>query len=252
MSVNPKTPTIPQGQETPPLGQTRATTNGGLEWYDSSTQAWSKYLQANDTQTSLKLLPGSAVRQTAIRDRLLRRAKEQEGNYGKFNYYLRKNEVLTDAVYPRGKGSGNNETAPLREDLNYGPNWANRPALLFQLEPTGDQRCVEPTGVLMYNDHVMLDPFDHPIRNFGRDLPIVLSTELKGDEVEHYLRKNLAMKVYDLICMYSPAKVLLVLTAYQQLECPTDTPPEIRLVLDLHESCQCVSERQSFVRRLDA
>ncbi|KAK4694553.1 hypothetical protein P7C71_g3046, partial [Lecanoromycetidae sp. Uapishka_2] len=166
MSVNPTNPKIPKGRETPDLGQTRPTTTGGVDWFDASQQAWRP-----------------AVRQDIIRDRLLRQAKAQEGTY----------------VHPHGQGTGNNETAPLREDLNYGSAWADRPDLLFQLRPNHDQRCVEPTGVLIYHGRVMLDPFDHPIRDFGRDLPIVLSTELKGDEVEHYLRKNLAIKIYDLI-----------------------------------------------------
>lgn len=104
-------------------------------------------------------------------------------------------------MHPRGHGTGNNETAPLREDLNYGSDWANRPALLFQLRPAKNHRCVEPTGVMMYHGRVVLDPFDHPVREFGRELPATLSTEMKGDEVEYYLRKNLAIKVYDLIGM---------------------------------------------------
>jgi len=147
-------------------------------------------------------LLGPAIRQHLIRNRLLRQAKAREGTYGKSETNSANESMLTRAVHPRGHGTGNNETAPLREDLNYGGSWATRPPLLFQLRPDKNQRCVEPTGVLMYSDRVMLDPFDHPIRDFGRDLPIVLSTELKGDEVEHYLRRNLAIKVYDLICTY--------------------------------------------------
>jgi len=46
---------------------------------------------------------------------------------------------------------------------------------------------------------VMLDPFDHPIHDFGNDLPVVLSSRIKGWEVENYLRRNLAIKAYDLI-----------------------------------------------------
>lgn len=56
----------------------------------------------------------------------------------------------------------------------------------------------------MHGDRVVLDPFDHPIRDFGYDLPIILSSEIKGWEVENYLRRNLAIRVYDLIGKITP------------------------------------------------
>jgi len=83
--------------------------------------------------------------------------------------------------------------------LNDGGDWAARPARLFQLAPTPGQYKVAPTTVLMNGNRVMLDPFDHPIRDFVNDLPIILSSEIKGWEIENYLRRNLAIKAYDLI-----------------------------------------------------
>ena len=61
-------------------------------------------------------------------------------------------------------------------------------------------RNVEPKTVLIDDDgRVMLDPYDHPIRNFGNELPIIISSEIQGWEVENYLRRNHAIKVYDLV-----------------------------------------------------
>lgn len=50
----------------------------------------------------------------------------------------------------------------------------------------------------MDGTRVMLDPFDHPIRDFGNDLPIVLSSRMAGWEIENDLRRNGAIRVYDL------------------------------------------------------
>ncbi|KAL6714540.1 hypothetical protein ACLMJK_007965 [Lecanora helva] len=164
MSINPRNPPLQPGVRIPALGKTRAHAYG-LEWFDSDLEAWRP-----------------AVRQYTIRDRLLQ-AVQTQGQY----------------MHPRGAGNGNNVTAPLASDLHDGGDWQNRPERLFQLDPAEDQYKHEPTGVLTYGDRVMLDPFDHPIRDFGDDLPIILSSEMKGWEVENHLRKNLAIRVYDLV-----------------------------------------------------
>jgi len=88
--------------------------------------------------------------------------------------------------------------APLLSDLNDGGAWINRPARLFQLDSPPDQYRRDPTTVLMDGNRVMLDPFDHPIRDFGNDLPIVLSSRMAGWEIENDLRRNGAIRVYDL------------------------------------------------------
>lgn len=51
---------------------------------------------------------------------------------------------------------------------------------------------------MMYNGMVVLDPYDHPVRNFP-ELPDCLSTQTSGMWIEHYLRKNLEIKAYDLM-----------------------------------------------------
>jgi hypothetical protein len=45
----------------------------------------------------------------------------------------------------------------------------------------------------------MLDPYDHPIRDFPGELPIVMSDKLHGVWVEYYLRSNREIRVYDLV-----------------------------------------------------
>ena len=94
---------------------------------------------------------------------------------------------------------GNNETAPLAGDLADGEEPQARPNRLFLLDRPATQRNVEPTTVLMDSGRVQLDPFDHPIRDHGSDLPVVISTEIKGWEIENYTRRNSAITVYDII-----------------------------------------------------
>lgn len=89
-------------------------------------------------------------------------------------------------------------TAYLEEDKDYGGDFEDRPSVLKQIACKSDQYREKPKGVKTYLQEVLLDPYDHPIRNFS-ELPPTLSTEMKGWEVEYYLRKNLDIKVYDLM-----------------------------------------------------
>lgn len=55
---------------------------------------------------------------------------------------------------------------------------------------------------MMYQGQVVLDPYDHPVRDFPTELPPTLSTEMNGWEIEYYLRQNRAIKAYDLMGKY--------------------------------------------------
>ena len=90
-------------------------------------------------------------------------------------------------------------TAPLLSDLADDEAFIHRPARLFLLDPPANQYDVQPTTVMMDGGKIMLDPYDHPIRDFGLHLPIVLSSQMKGWEIENYMRKNSAITIYDLI-----------------------------------------------------
>lgn len=106
---------------------------------------------------------------------------------------------LTKPAYERGTGKeADNMTAYLPADKDFGGDFDDRPPELKQIERKADQHQKKPKRMKTHLGKVLLDPYDHPIRNFP-ELPATLSTEMKGWEVEHHLRKNLAIKPYDLM-----------------------------------------------------
>ena len=54
---------------------------------------------------------------------------------------------------------------------------------------------------VMDNGRIVLDAFDHGLRNFGSQLPMYVSSELEGHDIEDYLRWNSEIFVYDLVGM---------------------------------------------------
>ena len=107
---------------------------------------------------------------------------------------------LTAAAHGRSEdGNGTNRTAFLFRDRDYGEDWARLPPVIYELYQPADRRAVKPVGPLMYGDCVMLDPYDHPIRDFPGDLPVVLCADLHGVWVEYYLRSNREIRPYDLM-----------------------------------------------------
>ena len=86
----------------------------------------------------------------------------------------------------------------MKKDYNYGPKRENRPDLLFQIEKKGATGEL-PDGYVMDGGRVVLDAFDHGLRNFGNQLPMYVSSELDGQDIEHYLRSNRQISVYDLV-----------------------------------------------------
>ena len=49
---------------------------------------------------------------------------------------------------------------------------------------------------------VVLDPYNHPVRDFPGELPVTLSTQISGAEIEYYMRKNSEITLYDLMGQY--------------------------------------------------
>ena len=84
----------------------------------------------------------------------------------------------------------NNQTAFLLEDKAYGKDRDDWPDLLFQLLPEPNEATKRPIGILMDRDRVVIDPDNHEIRDFP-ELPKVLSSEMNGQDIEYYLRKNM-------------------------------------------------------------
>ena len=76
---------------------------------------------------------------------------------------------------------------------------------IHQANPKGEK----PDGYVMDEGRLVLDAFDHGLRNFGLQLPMYVSSELEGHDIEDYLRRNREISVYDLIGMWSrPALTL--------------------------------------------
>ena len=92
-----------------------------------------------------------------------------------------------------------NYTAFLPKDRDVGTARAHRPDILFQIQNNA-YRCVKPNGYVMHNGCIILDAFDHGLRNFP-ELPVVLSSELEGSDIEYYYRQNGEIADYDLIGM---------------------------------------------------
>ena len=91
-------------------------------------------------------------------------------------------------------------TAFVKKDYNYGPKRANWPDRLFQIEKD-DSKGERPNGYVMDEGRIVLDAFDHGLRDFGNQLPMYVSSELEGRDIEDYLRRNWEISVYDLIGM---------------------------------------------------
>ena len=92
-----------------------------------------------------------------------------------------------------------NYTAFLPKDRDVGTARAHRPDILFQIQNDAP-RCVKPNGYVMHNGRIILDAFGHGLRNFP-ELPVVLSSELEGSDIEYYYRQNAEIADYDLIGM---------------------------------------------------
>lgn len=89
-------------------------------------------------------------------------------------------------------------TAFVKRDYNFGPKRENRPDRLFQIESDGGHG-EKPDGYIMDDDRIVLDAFDYGLRNFGNQLPMYVSSELEGNDIEDYLRRNCNISVYDLV-----------------------------------------------------
>ena len=90
-------------------------------------------------------------------------------------------------------------TGFVKKDYNYGPKRENRPDRLFQIQKSEDQKGEEPDGYVMDEGRIVLDGFDHGLRNFGSQLPMYVSSELEGHDIEDYLRRNWQISMYDLV-----------------------------------------------------
>lgn len=91
-------------------------------------------------------------------------------------------------------------TAFVKKDYNYGPKRENRPDRLFQITSNNTKGELA-DGYVMDGGRIVLDAFDHGLRNFGNQLPLYVSSELQGHDIEDYLRRNWQISIYDLVGM---------------------------------------------------
>jgi hypothetical protein len=91
-----------------------------------------------------------------------------------------------------------NYTSFLPKDKEFGPERENRPQILFQINNAKPYQA-KPTAYVMDDNRIVLDMYDHGLRDFPDVLPKVLSSELEGHDIEHYYRQNAEIMDYDLI-----------------------------------------------------
>ena len=77
-------------------------------------------------------------------------------------------------------------TAFVKKDYNFGPDRENRPDRLFQIESDGT-KGTKPNGYVMYEDQVVLDAFDHGLRNFGTQLPMYVNSSTSSSPFASHL-----------------------------------------------------------------
>jgi len=107
--------------------------------------------------------------------------------------------MLSRSDHEKEKGyDATDVTTFLEKDKTYGGLRQHRAPLLYQIRPTGPQG-LKPSGYMKDGDRVVLDAFDHGIRDFPGILPKLLSSELAGHDIMHYFRQNEHIQLYDLI-----------------------------------------------------
>ena len=131
-----------------------------------------------------------AVRLQDIRQRVLNRSF-QRGN-GQGYTFAKANGDINDQ-HPTDR------TSFLQQDQPYGEHRDHRHPLLFQVKPTNPSQ--RPTAYVTNHGRIVLDSFDHGIRDFGNDLPLCISSRIEGWDVETYLRRNHSVTYYDIIGM---------------------------------------------------
>ena len=89
-------------------------------------------------------------------------------------------------------------TAFVKRDYNYGPKRENRSERLLAIR-CESVKGEKPNGYVRDQGRIVLDAFDHGLRDFGNQLPMYISSELEGHDIEDYLRRNREISVYDLV-----------------------------------------------------
>lgn len=89
-------------------------------------------------------------------------------------------------------------TSYVPADKDLGPERDNRADILFKIHPT-NTHSQSPVDYMKDDGRIVLDSHNHGIRGFpATELPLILSSELEGVDIELYQRRNRDIKDYDL------------------------------------------------------
>ncbi len=177
-------------------GHTR-TQAGRLEYEDPMDITWSKPLYPDKPDVRHLHLVDPAVRLESLRPRLIQEAPPSL--YSECALEPAEGGELTNTAHAKEKGhDATDVTTFLAKDQPYGSDRKNRDPLLFQITST-DNRGQKPTGYLKDGGLIVLDAFNHGIRDFPLVLPKCLSTNLGGYDITNYFRQNQHITLYDLI-----------------------------------------------------
>ena len=92
-----------------------------------------------------------------------------------------------------------NVTSFLPKDENYGYDRKDRPDILFTLFEPKDRHSQKPSGYMMWQGRVCLDPFQIGIRDFATELPETISADVDGQDIEYWSRQNREITRYDIM-----------------------------------------------------
>ena len=163
---HPTNPACGENNKPRDSGITRTLPDGRLQYMNPMTGNWD-----------------AAIRLDDIRDKILRQEDPSQYTFIK--------------AHGNRFGRGPlNFTSFLLKDRDVGPERQNRPDILFHIRSI-DQHTQKPTGYVTDADRIILDNFDHGLRDFSH-LPKVLSTELAGEDIEYFYRQNGEVADYDL------------------------------------------------------
>ncbi|KAL6720523.1 hypothetical protein ACLMJK_002447 [Lecanora helva] len=155
---------------------------------------------------------GDAVRLDDVRKELIDTASAGGKHYSKFTVKtlkVKQAEPLEE-YEKHGNSRGEdplNVTSFLAKDEFYGYERENRPDVLFTLYKPKDQRSEEPSGYLMFEGRVCLDPYLHGIRYFP-ELPATISSEVDGQDIEYWIRQNARITRYDIMARMPTSSIV--------------------------------------------
>ena len=119
-------------------------------------------------------------------------------------FFFEKSMLSVKAHTPKAGQDAFDKTSFHPPNQHFGPLRTHRAPLLFQLHKTGGRGQIR-VALMQFAGKYILDQDDHRIRAFP-ELPLTLSTELEGHDIEYFRRQNDQIDYIDLIgtCSVTP------------------------------------------------